>query len=126
MADNNFSFTNTPNHASEYDPKDIQDNKVFAILAYIGILVLVPIFGAKNSRFARFHANNGLVLMIIEAITYFVLGILSSIPIVGLIFGVLIWLSSIFFTVIIIIGIINAARGQANELPIIGKIKILK
>ena len=126
MADNNFSFTNTPNHASEYDPKDIQDNKVFAILAYIGILVLVPIFGAKNSRFARFHANNGLVLMIIEAITYFVLGILSRIPIVGLIFGVLIWLSSIFFTVIIRIGIINAARGQANELPIIGKIKILK
>ena len=45
------------NAQTEVTPEDVQNNKVFAILAYIGILVLVPIFAAKESKFARFHAN---------------------------------------------------------------------
>ena len=34
-----------------------------AILAYFGILVLIPILAAKDSKFARFHANQGLLFM---------------------------------------------------------------
>ena len=39
-----------------YDSRDVEDNKVMAILAYIWILFLVPLLAAKNSRFARYHA----------------------------------------------------------------------
>ena len=35
-----------------------------AVLAYFGILVLIPILAAKESKFARFHANQGLILLI--------------------------------------------------------------
>jgi len=109
------------------DPKDAQDNKVMAILAYLGILVLVPIFAAKESPFARFHANQGLLLCI-AAIAYFiVLWILVFIlalisPTLAGIIGLVLYLASVIYPVFVIIGIINAAKGQAKELPLIGKL----
>lgn len=53
------NLNNTSDMTSQFDPRDIQNNKVMAILAYFGILVLIPIFAAKESKFARFHANQG-------------------------------------------------------------------
>ena len=113
---------------SEFDPADVQQNKVMAILAYFGLLVLVPIFTAKESKFARFHANQGLVLLICNAaysVVYSILsGILNAIH--------LRFLTGIFFLVYIvffvfaIIGIVNAAGGKASKLPIIGDFQILK
>ena len=47
---------------ADYDPRDIQENRGWGILSYFGFLVLIPIFAARNSYFARFHANQGLVL----------------------------------------------------------------
>ena len=35
-------------------------------MAYIGFLVLVPLIAVPKSKFARFHANQGLVLLIGE------------------------------------------------------------
>ena len=43
---------------------DVESNKAMAVLSYLGILVLVPLVGAKNSPFARFHTNQGLILCI--------------------------------------------------------------
>lgn len=43
---------------------DVESNKVMAVLSYLGILVLIPLLGAKNSPFARFHTNQGLILCI--------------------------------------------------------------
>ncbi len=37
---------------------------VMGILCYLGILVLIPIFAAKDSKFVRFHANQGLILLL--------------------------------------------------------------
>ena len=45
-----------------YDIQDINANKPMGILSYIGILVLVPIFTARESRFAMFHAEQGITL----------------------------------------------------------------
>jgi uncharacterized membrane protein len=112
-----------------FDPKDVQNNKVMGILAYLGILVLVPIFAAKESPFARFHANQGLVLIIASIAYYIVLFIVTVLlallsPKLAFI-GVLLYIISLVFLVLIIIGIINAAKGEAKELPIIGKYRIL-
>ena len=125
----NQTIPTPPEAAPEYDPQDIEKNKVMAILAYFGILVLVPIFAAKDSKFAKFHANQGLlvcILGIIVGIVYRILlkvaTTLTMISLVGFI-GMALW---IFVGVLAIIGIVNAAKGQAKELPLIGKIKILK
>jgi uncharacterized membrane protein len=97
------------------DAKDVEENKVYAILAYLGILVLVPILAAKESRFAQYHANQGLVLLITSIICGFVIWI----PVVG-------WLLGLGILVLWVMGIVNAAQGEMKPLPVIGGFKILK
>ena len=112
--------TNTADTTSEFDPNDINQNKIMAILAYFGILVVIPIFAAKESKFARFHANQGLVLFIASVAYWIMLEIIKSI-IVSISTGLL-----LITTVLGIMGIVNAATGKAKELPIIGKFSLLK
>lgn len=106
-------FNNTPNN--DFSQEDIDKNKVYAILAYFGILVLIPILAAKDSKFARFHANQGLILFLIEII---VSVLANFIGFIGLI--------NVAVAVFAIMGIVYAAQGQAKDLPLIGSIKILK
>ncbi len=108
---------------NSFEQNDIQNNKIMAVLAYIGILVLVPLLAAKDSKFARFHANQGLVLLIVDLISGVVGTILGIIPVVGAILSTAL---GICILVLAIMGIVNAAKGEAKELPIIGKFTILK
>ena len=119
------AILNTPDTTSGYDQNDIQSNKAMGILAYLGLLVLVPILAAKNSRFARFHANQGLVLLIVE-IGFSIISALKNIHFIGGVFGVVGALGSIVTLALAIIGIVNAAQGKVKELPVIGGIKILQ
>ena len=132
---NNFNaafqnLNNTADTTAEFDQNDINTNKGMAILAYFGPLVLIPIFAAKQSKFARYHSNQGLVLLIASILYGIAYSILSSIILAiswRLYFIVsIIGLVSIVITILAIIGIINAATGKAKELPLIGKFKILK
>ena len=126
MAEGNKNFFDMPDTTSEYEAQDIQDNKVMGILAYIGILVLVPIFAAKNSRYARFHANQGLVLLICGAAVIIPLSILGIIPYVGIVFRIISYLAELAFAGLVVFGIVHVAKGRAKELPLIGKFRILK
>ena len=121
------NFLDTTDHTAEFEADDIQKNKVMGIFAYISWLVLIPIFAAKDSKWARFHANNGLILAICEIAIWIVFGLLGIIPYAGFIFWFLGWLCSLVPIALSVFGIINAAKGKAKELPVIGgKIKILK
>ena len=111
-------FNDTPDDTARFDKSDIENNKVVSLLSYIWILFLVPLLAAKNSKFARFHANQGLVLFICSV----VLGILAAIPIVKYVAMLL----EVVALVLAIIGIVNVLNGKAKELPIIGGIKLIK
>lgn len=113
------ALNNTADHTDDYDAKDIEDNKLMGILAYLGILVLIPIFAAKESKFARFHANQGLILLICSVI----ISAVSWIPILGWIVGAV---GGLIVFILMIIGIINVVGGRAKELPVVGKYTILK
>lgn len=112
------------------DSQDVEKNKVMAILAYLGILVLIPIFAAKDSKFARYHANQGLVLLLVSVVYWVAYEIVSTIILSiswRLYFLIsLLALVGIVFAVLAIIGIINAANGQCKPLPVIGKFQLLK
>ncbi len=122
MADLNEKLkelNNTPDTTEQFDKDDIEKNKTMAILAYLSWLVLIPLFAAKDSKFARYHCNQGLVLAIAEIL----IGILGYIPFIGWIFSIVGGIASFLLT---IVGILNAANGKAKELPVVGKIKLLK
>lgn len=114
---------NTPDTTSQYDSTDIENNKVFALLSYIGFLFLVPLLAAKDSAYAKFHCNQGLILFIVEVIWNIISSILGAIlPILGTICYII----NLVFLALIILGIVNAVTGKAKELPVIGKYRILK
>ncbi|MFA5051322.1 MAG: hypothetical protein WC499_04385 [Patescibacteria group bacterium] len=91
-----------------------QKNTGMAIIAYI--IFFIPLLtDAKNDPFVKFHVKQGLTLLIAGIIV----GILSSF---------LPWslyrisqLLNLFVFVLMIIGIMNASKGEEKPLPIIGK-----
>jgi uncharacterized membrane protein len=123
------SLIGTP-ESLEVDPDDAEKHKIFGIIAYLSILCLVPILAAKESPFAKYHANQGLVLFLLEIVIWialFVIGIILAMLPAGL--GFLSAVFALLYLVplaLLIYGIINAAAGKCVPLPVIGGIKLLK
>lgn len=108
-----------PAQEEVFDPADIEKNKTISALAYL--LFFLPLIVCPESKFGRFHANQGLLLLIFG----FGAGFISAmIPILG--WFILLPLVSIGCVVFFIIGLINTLDGKAKNLPLFGKIRIIK
>lgn len=126
-------------------PTDPTQDKSLAWLSYLGILLLIPLFARKASKFCQYHVRQGAILLVTgvaySIVTQILLAIIKAIfpsqikyiyyipyeapsPVYS-IFNVIFSLASIFFLVVAIIGIVNAVKGEEKELPILGKIKLL-
>lgn len=84
------------------------------ILCYLGILVLIPWFTAKDDEFIKFHVKQGLTLFIAEVITV----IVGLIPLIGWILAFIGW---IIWLILTVLGIVNVLKGEKKSLPLIGK-----
>lgn len=98
--------------------QDVQDNKTIAALAYI--LFFLPLLAARNSRFAMYHANQGLLLLLALVAGNIVLGI---IPLIG---WILLPILNLVGFIYLIIGVMNAVNGKVQPLPFMPKVDILK
>ena len=123
--------TNAPVQATNVNQNgvDTETDKAAAILAYLGFLALISYYAMKpQTEFGKFHAKQGLNLFILEVIVdvagSMIIVILNSVGIkfigsaLSLIIN-LIWILSL-------VGLIYAAQGKMEELPIIKNIKIIK
>lgn len=108
------------------DTRDAAENKWIAAIAYLGPLVFVALLLGRQSPFARYHLNQGLVF----AITWIVLWIvglvtdvfLTFIPFIGWIIGACIPLTLfIGWVILAVTGVLNAVNGRVLPLPGIGK-----
>jgi len=108
-------------YTSSFDSGDIAANKVISLFAYLFFLFFIPLVAAPNSKFGRFHANQGLINFLL----WVACGILNT-PFTFIFWGFnpfsIIYLAPLGFT---IYGIINAVNGKAVELPVIGKLRII-
>ncbi|OWR31108.1 hypothetical protein CDO73_08185 [Saccharibacillus sp. O23] len=100
------------------DPQDAEQNKTIAAVAYI--LFFLPLLAARDSRFAMYHANQGLLLLLAIIAGNIVLGF---IPIIGWILLPIFGLASFVY---LIFGIMNAVNGKMQPLPFMPNIEILK
>lgn len=87
------------------------DKRTTDIVAYITPigLILALVLGAREE--SRFHLNQALVIWLF--------GLLSGIPCVG-------WLWGIFCFICAVMGFISAINGEEKEVPLIGRIRLLK
>lgn len=90
---------------------------MMGVLGYL--LFFIPLLAAKDSPYAKFHANQGFVLFL----GYILCSVLWIIPILGWIAAPIGYIAITIFTVM---GLINSLGGKAKNLPMIGKIKIFK
>lgn len=123
-------FIDTEDTTSEYSADDVKNGMVMGILAYIGILVLVPIFAAKENKFVRFHANQGLVVFIAGILYSVIETIITKLFVLinwfaGYFIGVILSLGWLIFVGYMVLGIVYVCTGKAKKLPLIGGIKIL-
>ena len=96
-----------------------------AIIGYIiPILFFIPLLSddSKKSPFAKFHANQQLIILIFSLIGFTVASVLVII-LIGFLLYIIVWIAVIVF---IIMGVINASNGEMKKLPIIGDFEIIK
>ncbi len=110
---------NTKDETNKFDPDDMQKGKLWAMLSYVWFLCLVPMF-VSDSKFAGYHARQGVVLAVCETVVLLVLKLLCKIPVLGIIFWivrVVVWIAAIGLS---LLGIYNAYSFKAKQLPFIG------
>lgn len=131
---------NTEDTTDQYAPEDINKNKGMSVLSYLGLLFLIPMFAAKESKYAQFHVRQGATLCFFD-ICYTIISVLLGlikVRKVGYLLGLpyeyygtpwyvslLTGLLAIPLIALTIIGIVNAATGKAKKLPVIGNIDVL-
>lgn len=89
-----------------FDPIDIQKNKDMAAISYVWILSIAVFFAKPDSPFARFHARQGIALFLASIVA-------GMIPVLGKLLLILIFLGMVY-------GFIQAGRGLATPVPIVG------
>jgi len=102
-----------------FTPDDVNTNKVHALCAYLHVFVgfplfLIPLLMAPDSRYARFHGDQGLT----HFLFMFVILIIGIIPIIG---WILIFPLIVTWFILGFLGLINAAKGLGKRLPLIGR-----
>ena len=98
--------------------KESVENQKLSVLSYIWPLALIPLALRGKDDFARYHANQGLVLLISEGVASAALSILGLESM-----GFLVGLWGLVGT---IKGISNVLHGKKEPLPFIGGINLLK
>lgn len=139
------AFKDLNDETKNFTKKEIDEGKGMGILSYI--LPFIPYFVEKNNKYVKFHAAQGMNLLLI-GIAYSILRWILSAIYVAIKCGsgiagqwcrslasgwYLPWYFSIIFTIIgivigvlCILGIVYVCQGKAKELPILNKLKIFK
>ena len=91
-----------------------QRNTGMLILAYLGLLALIPLITVKNDREVQWHAKNGLVFTAAFLVLWVGLSILSSITLILWFLHPVLYLA---WLVVAVLGIMKALQGQRFLIP---------
>lgn len=105
-------------------PDDVEANKAMAVLAYL--IFFLPLIVCPESKFAKFHANQGLIVLIAGAFLSIVgpgSGLFSILFLpISVLLGIAISLIGLALFVLVIMNMISASKGEMKPLPLIGNI----
>lgn len=106
-----------------FDGQDVSNNKVLVIITLLfDILFFLPLVACPDSRYGRFYANQGLLLLIISAIGGVLGKLIGWIPLIG---GLVCGIYGLLFVVCWLIVFVGACQGKASRVPVLGFIEII-
>ena len=124
-------------YTARFHPFDIRSCRMECACACTGLLFFLPLVSAPDSRFGRYWANQGLIILLIQLLLLLlwlivggVLWLLSLIPFIGVIFSILRIAAGILLTSVALFYVVYAmtfaAKGRAKDVPFFGQMRILK
>lgn len=93
------------------------ERRGMAAVGYLGVFCLVPLFFAKDSAFAQYHAKQGFILAVIGVVLNLLSGVLWRVPFGGsfaMLLGVVLFVVSIM-------GVLHALKGEKFEIPVVSE-----
>ena len=123
----NITPENQQQAESEPVEGDVNNTKTFAVLGYIvPILFFIPLIDEKTKKdtFAKFHANQQLILLILFVALQFLHS--SVFMMLGGLGNMMMSLASLVLFGFAVFGALHAYKGKMKELPFIGHFRILK
>lgn len=125
-------FFGTKDETSCFKQSDIESNSTLAVLSYIPFMFFIPMIIKPTSGYLRYHGIQGLTMFLTFAGLEFVDVLLCAIAnaavpgVAGSYISIAVTLiANLCVLLLIAIGIANAVKGYARELPIIGRIRLL-
>jgi uncharacterized Tic20 family protein len=141
-------------HTAEFTEADRANNHVLGLVCYMGLYLLIPVLTVKNSKFIKFHANQGIgillgyiAIQVINFVISLIFNVLAAVVggggvisgsdtaaavgigifgILGLLWGLLYSALFLFLFVLQIIGMVTAAQGKAKSLPLVKRCRFIK
>lgn len=125
---------NSNNYTFEFEERDISENKVMAMIAYIGGLlgIIIALIGGKDSRYVSFHVKQALKLNICLMLIMTLIvpcSILVNIPVLGIISSLVVMILVTLLIVVMILNIVaffQVCEGKAKEPFFVGGLNIFK
>ena len=119
-----FARPDPYDHTAEFDPQDISDNKVLAMLPYLmgAIGIIVALLAIRESRYVSFHVRQALKLVVVQAL----LGIVTALLVWTIIVPIAGAVCMVILFVLQIIAFFQVCSGRAKEPAIIRELSFLK
>lgn len=117
---------NIYDHTAEFDPQDVHDNKIFAILCYImgivGVIVALLARSSVNSPYLSFHIKQSLKISI-TAVLVSIISVVLAWTCIVFIAGMV---CNVILEVVAIICFFQTCSNKSVEAPIVRSLPFLK
>jgi uncharacterized membrane protein len=95
--------------------KEVQEGKFFAVISYISFLCVITLLLKKNNKFALFHAKQGLVIFVVEVVSF----VLSIIPLLGMMIKIV---GFTFCAIASLWGVLQSFSGICGKIPLVSRV----
>ncbi len=111
-------------HTSEFDAKDISDNKVICMLIYLtgAIGILIALLASNSSKYVAFHVRQALKFLVVNSLVVLITALTFWTILVPIAAGIF----SVVLTVVQIICFFDICKGKAKEPYIIRNLTFMK
>ena len=96
---------------------DQSNRTLLLVAAYLWIFAVIPLLVEKEDKEVQWHAKHGLVLFAIEFALCIVFGVLTSVPLLGCIVGIVWMVVGLGILVLHVLCIMKAINGQRFLIP---------
>ena len=117
-------YMDPKDHTAEFNPKDISDNKVMAMLPYLmgTIGIIIALLACRESAYTYFHVRQALKITVCTILVTVITAVLFFTVIVPIAGGI----CAVILFVVKIICFFQVCSGKAKEAPIVSSFGFLK